>query len=144
MFLKIIVFIHIISATIWVGGHLILTVSYLPNALKHNDFSLIEGYESRFERIGIPSLIILIVTGIYKITYYAPDLFSFDMSDHYTKHIVIKLILLLATILLAIHARLFLIPKRELKPLSYHILAITIIGIAFVFVGMSARMGGIL
>ena len=136
MFLKIIVFIHIISATIWVGGHLILTVSYLPNALKHNDFSLIEGYESRFERIGIPSLIILIVTGIYKITYYAPD--------HYTKHIVIKLILLLATILLAIHARLFLIPKRELKPLSYHILAITIIGIAFVFVGMSARMGGIL
>lgn len=144
MFIKLIVFIHILSATIWVGGHLILSLTYLPNAVRQNDYSLIEDYESRFERIGIPSLLLLLATGIYLITVYAPDLFRFDMSDHYTRHIVIKLILFLATLILAIHARFFLIPKRKIKSLSYHIIAVTLIGIAFVLVGMSARMGGIL
>jgi putative copper export protein len=142
--LKLVVFIHILSATIWVGGHLILSITYLPNAVKQNDYSLIEAYESRFERIGIPALLLSLATGIYLITVYAPDLFQFDLSDHYTRHIVIKLILFLSTIILAVHARFFLIPKRKIKPLSYHIIAVTLIGIAFVLVGMSARMGGIL
>lgn len=121
-----------------------MSITYLPSALKQNDYSLIEDYESRYERIGIPSLFFLLATGIYLVTIYAPELFRFDMSDHYTRHIVIKLILFLSTLILAIHARFFLIPKRRIRPLSYHIITVTLIGIAFVLVGMSARMGGIL
>jgi putative copper export protein len=142
--LKLVVFIHILSATIWVGGHLILSLTYLPNAIKQKDYSLIEDYESRFERIGIPSLFLLLATGVYLITQYAPNLLQFDFSDHYTRHIIIKLILFLITLVLAIHARFFLIPKRKIIPLSYHIITVTLIGIFFVLVGMSARMGGIL
>ncbi|WP_062061438.1 CopD family protein [Aquimarina longa] len=144
MGLKLIIFLHIIAATIWTGGHLILSLTYLPKALKHNDFSIIESFESKYERIGIPSLITLVITGIYITTVYTPDLFEFDFSDHYTKHIAIKLGLLLCTIALAIHARFFLIPKRKLKPLAYHIIAVTIISVLFVFVGFSARSGGLL
>ena len=144
MLLKTIIFIHIICATIWTGGHLILTIGFLPKAFKKNDFSIIEQFESRFEPIGMSALVISVITGIYMATVYTTNFFSFDFSDHHNKHIYIKFILLLCTIALAIHARFVLIPKRDLKPLSYHILLVTILAVAFVFVGFSARSGGLL
>ena len=144
MVLKIIIFIHIIAATIWTGGHLILSLSFLPKALKKDDFTIIEQFESKFERIGIPALFVLIISGIYMAIIYAPDFFEFDFSNHFTKHIFIKLSLLIITILLALHARFVLIPKRSLKPLSYHIILVTLLAVVFVFVGFSTRSGGLL
>ncbi|SHG55051.1 CopD family protein [Winogradskyella jejuensis] len=142
--IKAVVFLHIVSATIWTGGHLILSLGFLPAALKRNDFSIIEAFESRYERIGIPSLIILLATGVYMTIFYAPNLFEFDLYDHYSRHIILKYSTLIVTILLAIHARFFLIPKRKLKPLAFHIVAVTILAVFFVFLGYSARSGGLL
>lgn len=144
MLLKSVIFLHIICATIWTGGHIILTLGFLPKALKKNDFSIIEQFESKFEPIGMSALVISVITGIYMATIYTTHFFAFDFSDHHNKHIYIKLILLLCTITLAIHARFFLIPKRDLKPLSYHIILVTLLSIAFVFVGFSTRAGGLL
>ncbi|NRR92169.1 CopD family protein [Winogradskyella undariae] len=144
MLLKLIIFLHIICATIWTGGHLILALGFLPKALSKNDFSIIEQFESKFERIGIPALLILVITGIYMASIYTTDFFKFDFSNHQNKHIYIKLILLLCTVLLAVHARFFLIPKKKLKPLAYHIGLVTLIAVLFVFVGFSLRSGGLL
>lgn len=144
MFLKIVIFVHIIAATIWTGGHLVLALGFLPKALVQNDFGIIQNFESRYEPIGIPALLVLIITGIYMTFYYAPDFFRMDMADHYTRHLVFKFVLLMATLALAIHARFFLIPKKRLKLLAIHILAVTLIAILFVFTGFSARSGGLL
>lgn len=144
MFLKLVIFTHIIAATIWTGGHLILSLSFLPKALKKNDFTIIEQFEAKFERIGIPALLILVISGIYMAIVYTTGFFEFDFSDHYTRHVSIKLVLLLFTILLAVHARFVLIPKRDLKPLSYHIILVTLLAVLFVFVGFSTRTGGLL
>ena len=144
MLIKLVIFLHIICATIWTGGHLILTLTFLPKALKKKDFTIIEQFESKFERIGIPALLILVITGIYMTTVYTTNFFAFDFSDHYNKHVYIKLILLLCTIALAVHARFVLIPKRDLKPLSYHIILVTLLSVVFVFVGFSVRSGGLL
>ena len=144
MFLKLVIFTHIIAATIWTGGHLILSLSFLPKALKKNDFTIIEQFEEKFERIGIPALLILVISGIYMAIVYTTGFFEFDFSDHYTRHVSIKLVLLLFTILLAVHARFVLIPKRDLKPLSYHIILVTLLAVLFVFVGFSTRTGGLL
>ena len=144
LFIKIIIFLHILCATIWAGGHLILSIGYLPSALKKNDFSIIESFESRYEPIGIPSLVILLITGIIMTIHYAPDFLQFDLSDHHARHIFIKFILLIATVILAIHARFYLIPKRNLKNLSWHILLVTLIALLFVFTGFSVRSGGLL
>ena len=144
MFLKLVIFTHIIAATIWTGGHLILSLSFLPKALKKNDFTIIEQFEAKFERIGIPALLILVISGIYMAIVYTTGFFEFDFSDHYTRHVSIKFVLLLFTILLAVHARFVLIPKRDLKPLSYHIILVTLLAVLFVFVGFSTRTGGLL
>ncbi len=141
---KLVIFVHIIVATIWVGGHLILALRYLPKAIKNNDFKIIADFESQFEPIGLPALVVLVLTGGYMATVYIPDLFILDMNSHYTRHIVFKVILLLTTVILALHARLVLIPKKALVPLAIHIIAVTVLAIAFVFVGFSVRSGGIL
>jgi putative copper export protein len=144
MVLKSIIFIHIIAATIWTGGHLVLSLGFLPKALKQKDFGIIQAFESRFEPIGLPALLILVLTGIYMTTIYAPDFFLLDWQDHYTRHLLLKYSSLLMTIGLAIHARFFLIPKKALRPLAFHIIAVTLLSVVFVLLGFSARSGGIL
>ena len=144
MILKSIIFIHILAATIWTGGHLVLALGFLPKALKQNDFGIIEAYESRYEPIGLPSLLILVLTGIYMTAFYSPDVLNFEWQDHYTRHILLKFGLLLLTIILAVHARFFLIPKKSLRPLAVHIIAVTILAVLFVLLGFSVRSGGIL
>lgn len=141
---KVIIFIHLLAAMVWTGGHLILALGFLPKALRYNDFDLIVQFEQRYERIGIPSLLILVITGVYMATVYSPSFFELDMTDHYTRHIALKLLLLLITVALAIHAQFFLIPQRKLRPLAWHIIGVTIIAVLFVLVGFSARSGGIL
>ena len=144
LFIKIIIFLHILFATIWTGGHLILSIGFLPAAIKKRDFSIIESFESRFERIGIPSLLLLLITGVILTIYYCPQFLEFNLTDHYTKHILIKYILILITIGLALHARFILIPKRDINTLSWHILLVTLLSVLFVFTGFSARSGGMI
>jgi putative copper export protein len=144
MVLKSIIFIHILAATIWTGGHLILSLGFLPGALRKKDFGIIERFEARYEPIGLPALLILLLTGIYITTVYAPDFLSLDWDDHYTRHTLMKFALLLVTVFLAVHARFVLIPKKSLIPLAIHIISVTLLSVVFVLLGFSARSGGIL
>ena len=76
----ILLIIHLISATIWVGGHLILLLGFLPKALKHKNFDFISRFEKTYEPIGMPSLLLLVVTGIwiaYDLNAPLPSWFSF-------------------------------------------------------------------
>ena len=60
----ILLIIHLISATVWVGGHLVLLLGFLPKALKHKNFDFISRFEKTYEPIGMPSLLLLVITGI--------------------------------------------------------------------------------
>ena len=51
--------IHLLAATIWIGGHLILTTRYLPEAIKTKDLEKLKTFKDKFEPIGMPSLIAL-------------------------------------------------------------------------------------
>ena len=62
---KIIILIHLLAATIWTGGHLILGISILPRAFKESSTQDLLKFESGFEVVGIPALIIQVVTGVY-------------------------------------------------------------------------------
>ncbi len=144
MELKILIVLHTIGACVWVGGHLILSISILPKAWKAKDHKIISSFEESFERIGIPSLIIQVITGIRLAMIYVPISNWFDISSPLSKLILIKLVLLLCTVGLAIHARFFIIPKlnaSRIALLGGHILAVTIIGILFLITGLSFRLG---
>ena len=58
-----------------------------------------------------------------------------------------KLVLLLATAALALDAKLRVLPRltaNRLNDMALHIAAVTLLSIAFVFVGVSFRSGGLL
>ena len=106
----IITWIHLISASIWVGGSLFIGIVFSP-LLKTMTSSVEERMQimirvgKRFNKVAVPSLIILMATGLY--TSHAligkPDLL---ISTSYGTYLIIKIILVIALIITyAVHVR---------------------------------------
>lgn len=138
---------HLLAAAVWVGGHLLLAMRYLPKALKSKDVSVIKSFESQYEILGLPSLLILVVTGISMAYDYGVTVSQwFSFSDPLEKVVSTKLLLLFSTMLLAIHARLFIIPNlsaAKLTTMAIHIILITLIGLSMLVLGTFVRFGGL-
>ena len=124
-----------------------MAATILPKVLKEKSPSDLLRFESGYERIGIPALIIQVITGLWLAHNLMPEIglwFSFGSSI--SRLIFVKLILLLLTVLFAIDARLRIIPNltdRNLMSLAYHIIPVTVISVLFVIVGVSFRTGGL-
>ena len=71
---KLVVMLHLLGASVWVGGHLILSLVVLPPALRSRDPAPIRAFEQRFEKIGLPALALQILTGLWLAHYWVPDL----------------------------------------------------------------------
>ena len=138
-------FLHILGATIWTGGHLVLALSVLPAAIKNKDVDYIARFEKGYEKIGLPALVVQVLTGLHLAYGLLPDVSHwFDPEQPFAKAIFLKLILLLLMIGLALHARLRVLPnldERRLKALAWHIIPVTLISVLFVLVGVSFRTG---
>lgn len=136
---------HILAATIWTGGHLVLAVTVLPRVLKEKSPGELLRFESAYERLGIPALIIQVATGLWLAHRMVPDVdqwFSFDSPV--TRLIGVKILLLAVTVAFAVDARTRIIPKLSednLTSLAWHVIPVTIVSVLFVIVGVSFRTG---
>ena len=106
----ILTWIHLVSATIWVGGSLFIGVVLAPT-LKKMDFSVKERLQimikvgKKFNKIAVPALIILIVTGLYQ-THLLVGNIDLLLATSYGNYLLIKIILVIALIItFAIHVR---------------------------------------
>ena len=139
--------IHLLAATVWIGGHLILAIRYLPEAIKTKKLDKLKSFKDKFEPVGMPSLIILVITGVL-MAYDYDVTFSkwFSFSNGIEKVISIKLILFFISLTLAISAQLFIFPK--LTPSKFYqvtllIIVVTIIAVSMLILGSLIRIGGI-
>lgn len=57
--------IHLLAAILWIGGHLIILLGYVPRMITKRSFKELNEFEKIYEKLAIPSLIIAVVTGIY-------------------------------------------------------------------------------
>lgn len=146
MSFKFLVLLHTLSATIWTGGHLVLATMVLPKALQKKEIQLIENFEDNFENLGLISLGIQVATGLGLTWIYFPQFQGLWQLDSFlSRYVVIKLGLLLLTVILAVHARFFIIPnlsKETLNYLALHIIGVTILAVLFVVFGVGIRLGG--
>ena len=140
---------HLIAATIWVGGHLVLAIGYLPKALKRKDFSYIGNFEKTYEPIGMPSLVVLIITGILMAYDYNAGFSSwFSFATPIERVVSLKLTFLLTTVCFAISAQTRVLPKlrkgqlNKLPEMAVHIICVTLIGVLMVILGSLVRIGG--
>ena len=132
---------HLIAATIWVGGHLVLAIGYLPKALKHKDFSYIGNFEKTYEPIGMPSL---------AYDYNAGFSSWFSFASPIERVVSLKLAFFLTSICFAISAQTRVLPKlrkgqiNKLPEMAVHIICVTLIGVVMVILGSLVRIGGLL
>ncbi len=102
---------HLVAASIWVGGSIFIGIVLAPLLKTISDsvegrLSIMIRVGRKFNKIGVPSLIILIATGIYNSVGYIskPDMI---LSTNYGIVLLIKVILVIILIItFAIHVRL--------------------------------------
>ena len=142
---RFILILHLLGACIWVGGHLVLLLTILPKALRDRDPSAVLRFEHGYERIGIPALLVQAVTGIWLASRYVPGLWpAFTFADPLRSAVAIKLLLLFATLVTGLHARLRIIPRLtpdRLSLLATHVSLVSIMAVALLFVGAFIRTG---
>ena len=106
----ILTWIHLVSAAIWVGGSLFIGIVFSP-LLKTMTDSLEERMQimirvgRRFNKIAVPSLIVLMATGLYSshMLLSKPDLL---VETSYGMYLIVKIILVILLIITyAVHVR---------------------------------------
>lgn len=124
-----------------------MAVRILPKALKEKNVSLLKNFKNSYEPFGMPSLILLVITGIlmaydYNVTFST----WFSFSNGIERVVSIKLILLLITACMAVIADRFIFPKLNEKNMykaGIFIVSVTLIGVAMLVLGSFVRFGGI-
>jgi len=136
---------HMLAATIWTGGHIVLSVVVLPKVLRENSPEQLLSFESVYEKIGMPALLVQIVTGLMLAHRMEPQLNQWlSMANPVSQTIAAKLGLLFLTLCLAANARFRVVPvlsESNLKVMAGHIVATTFLSILLVVAGVSFRTG---
>ena len=140
-------FLHVLGATVWTGGHLVLALTWLPRVLRERSPEQLLRFAQGYERIGMPALVLQIVTGLWMAYQMVPSVAQWLSPDTpVARAIALKLVLLLCTALIAAHARLRVIPRLSadtLPLMAWHVGAVTLLSVGFVAVGVSLRFGGV-
>jgi putative copper export protein len=143
----VVVGLHVLGATVWTGGHLVLATTVLPAALRARDPAILLAFEQRYEKIGMPALLLQVASGLWLAWQRAPDPAGwFAPESPAERSVALKLSLLALTVLLAASARLRLIPRltpARLPEMAWHIGLVTLASVGFVLAGLSFRLGGI-
>ena len=138
---------HVLAATVWTGGHLVLALAVLPRVLREKSVVDLQRFESAYERVGMPALAIQLASGLWMAHTLVPDITTwFTLETPLARAVALKLLLLLATALIALHARLRVIPRlssQTLGLMAWHIAAVTVLSVVFVLTGVAFRYGGL-
>lgn len=136
---------HLLCATIWTGGHIVLSAVVLPGVLRERSPQKLLSFESAYEKVGMPALMIQVITGLILSYQLLPNVsLWFDTTNPLSKGILIKLSLLALTVIFAIDARFRVMPKLSkdnLLDMTLHIIPVTVFSILLVIVGVSFRTG---
>lgn len=136
---------HLLAASIWVGGHLILSLAVLPNVLATHDVAGLLAFEQRYEKIGMPALVVQIITGLWMAYRMLPNVATWFAADNDISQLIcLKLAILATTLLIALHARFRVIPTLSTQTLpifAVHIASVTLLSVAFVIIGSLFRTG---
>lgn len=141
----ILLLVHILGATIWTGGHLVLSLVVLPRVLRLKSPEQLLAFEQGYERIGMPALILQVVTGVALAYFWLPSWSEWlNWGNPIARVIGLKLGLLLLTLAFAVSARFRVIPhlnESNLNRMAWHIYPVTLFAVLFVIVGLSFRTG---
>lgn len=142
---KYVLLVHILGATIWVGGHLVLAVRILPDVLRKRSAAMLLDFEKRFEPLGMSALAVQIATGLWLAARLVPFHLWLSLGNPYSRMVVLKLTCLAITACFAADAQLRVLPRlrdENVRTMVPHIVSVTVLGVIFVIAGVGFRTGG--
>ncbi|MDO4896071.1 MAG: hypothetical protein Q3971_01805 [Moraxella sp.] len=145
---KIALILHLLGASIWVGGHLYLLICLMPNFVRQNDVAGFLAFEKSYEPLGMTALVLQVVTGLYMANSVLPFNLWAEPMGILTALIHGKLTWLAFTILTALHARFRIVKKLQdgvytdstLHVMGIHVGMICLWSVAFVVNGVLFRL----
>ncbi len=139
---------HVLAATVWTGGHLVLALAVLPRVLRERSVQRLRDFESAYEMVGLPAMVVQVATGLWLALRWLPASADWQRMDSPVTLLVwTKLALLAATVVTAAHARLVIIPRlteATLPAMARRIVFVTVLSVGFVLVGVGFRFGTVL
>ena len=136
---------HLLGATIWAGGHIVLAVGVLPGALRERRAQRVLDFESRFEVVGLTALAVQVISGLWLAHHLLGSPANWFEGNPVARTVQVKLGLLAITGGLAINARTRVIPRltdERLPVLAWHIVGVTTSAVLFVIAGVTLRFAG--
>jgi putative copper export protein len=128
--MKWLLLVHVLGASVWVGGHLILLFTVVPRARKQQSIR------------PITSLALQVISGVWMALHYVSFSDWFDFSYSHQYYLWIKLSLLAATVAIAIRTKFSLLKQptdQDLPAVVFHIALVTVLAVGFVVTGISFR-----
>ncbi len=142
---SILVILHILGASIWIGGMLIMALGVLPKAKKAKDAALLKNYEGSFHILGMIALTIQFLTGFRLAMIYAGGMKGlFDFSSHPAVLFIWKLVLILITMGLFVVFKkktLSVLDNSNISSASTLIWVLTLISITLMVLGLGFSRG---
>jgi hypothetical protein len=95
----------------------------------------------------LPALLVQVLTGVWLALHWVPQVGDWlTPASFHAQLILIKLVLLAATVALAAHARARVLPGLDattLPLLAYHVVGVTVLAVALLVAGVAIRTGGL-
>ncbi len=154
---KALVILHLLGATAWIGGHIVLVLVVLPAAMRAGDTKAVLHFERGYGRVGLTALAIQTVTGsLLANTWLGGWGNILDFSVPAAHLVLAKLVLLAVTLMHAGYAFHRLLPRlaavqditgsaatSPLRRFALHAWITTMLAVLLLIVGASFRLGGI-
>jgi putative copper export protein len=146
MMYKALVVLHLLGASVWIGGHAALVSAVLPRAMRERKPERIIEFERGYGRLGLAALALQFVTGVWLATYWISDWGAVLREPTPAgTGVALKLALLTATVVLAGHAHHSLLSRltpERLRGFAVHAWIVTGLAVLMLVVGASIRLGG--
>ena len=147
MLYKIMVMLHLLGASIWIGGHAVLMGAVLPAAIRLNEPRRVLDFERGYGRLGLVALLLQLSTGFWLANRWIGDWTTLFSEPTPQGHLILsKLIILVMTVALATFTSCRVLPRIERGALRlFAVLAGVTTGLAvlLLIIGVGIRTGGL-
>jgi putative copper export protein len=138
--IRLLILLHVLGATIWTGGHLVLALVILPMARRARDARIILEFEAAYERLAVPALLVQLATGPWLALLAKPENVSWsDLATFPVSYVALKLLLVLGILALAVHAKRSVLPRlgaEDFGNYGIHVWAVTLLSVGLVAIGV--------
>lgn len=140
-------YLHLVAASLWCGGALVLALTILPTLWRREGLTVLPAMLLTLDRINLAALAVLLASGYALAWHWLPDAAGWFQSDLRQADLIqMKWLLLVAAAALAGWARIYLLPvwtpARRLA-LTVYLLGNVAIGLAMVWLGTRFRYDGL-